>query len=207
MEHSLFLIGVAVLAFVSTNVDGLLVLLGFLSDPAYRTWQVVLGQYLGIGFLVAASAALSLVSLIIPPVYVGLFGVVPVALGLSKLRRVLLRRESAETAPYDRASRHRKILAIAAVTIANGGDNVATYVPLFAGHTGSELAGFVAVFGAMTALWCGLAHYLVAHCWLGIPLRSWGRVLLPWLLIALGLIILSKTGALGFVVVRMLSAT
>jgi cadmium resistance protein CadD (predicted permease) len=167
----------------------------------YRPWQVVVGQYLGIGVLVAVSLALSLVSRAIPAAYVGLFGLAPVAIGMAKLWSVLRRREPGplETTPRGWAGRYRKILTVVAVTVSNGGDNVGTYVPLFAALAASEAAGAVAVFAAMTGVWCGLAHYLVNHRALGAPLRRWGRGLLPWILIVLGGVILVKAGALRLI--------
>ena len=149
----LFLICLAVLAFASTNIDGLLVLLGFLADPSYRPWQVMAGQYLGMGILVAVSLLLSQVSRLIPQAYVGLFGLVPVAIGIVKLWGA--RRRDAgcalEATPRETAVHFGKILTISAVTVSKGGDNVGMYVPLFAGLAGSEVAGIVAVFAAMTA--------------------------------------------------------
>jgi cadmium resistance protein CadD (predicted permease) len=50
---------VSVAAFASTNIDDIFVLLGFFSAPAFRTRHVVLGQYLGIGALVAVSLVCS----------------------------------------------------------------------------------------------------------------------------------------------------
>ena len=64
-------LAVSAVAFVSTNVDDIFVLLGFFADPAFRARHVVLGQYLGIGALVAVSLVCSLVALVIPPAYIG----------------------------------------------------------------------------------------------------------------------------------------
>ena len=157
------------------------------------------GQYLGMGILVAVSLLLSQTSRLIPQAYVGLFGLVPVAIGIVKLWGA--RRRDAgcalEATPRETALHFGKILTISAVTVSNGGDNVGTYVPLFAGLAGSEVAGIVAVFAAMTAAWCGVAHYLVRHRTFGNPIRYWGRALLPWVLIALGAVVLVKAGAFG----------
>jgi cadmium resistance protein CadD (predicted permease) len=55
-------LAVSVVAFASTNVDDVSVLLGFFADPAFRARHVVLGQYLGIGALVAVSLVCSLIA-------------------------------------------------------------------------------------------------------------------------------------------------
>ena len=49
---------------------------GFFADPAFRPRQIVLGQYLGIAALVAASLA----ALLVPRAYVGLTGLLPLAI-------------------------------------------------------------------------------------------------------------------------------
>jgi len=79
------LLGLGVVAFVSTNVDDLLVLVGFLADPKVKVGEVIAGQYLGIGALYLISLAGSLVSLVLAPQYVGFLGLAPVLIGAKKL--------------------------------------------------------------------------------------------------------------------------
>ncbi|HEX8906374.1 MAG TPA: cadmium resistance transporter, partial [Longimicrobiaceae bacterium] len=81
-------------------------------------------------------------------------------------------------------------LAVAAVTVANGGDNLGVYIPLFASAPGA-IPVYAAIFAVMTALWCWAGHRLVRIPWIGDRLRRYGHVLLPLVLIALGLWILS----------------
>ena len=81
-------------------------------------------------------------------------------------------------------------LTVAGVTLANGGDNLGVYIPLFA--TAPQAIGTcVAVFAVMTALWCALGYLMVNNPWIGDRIRRHGHVLLPPVLIALGLYILS----------------
>jgi cadmium resistance protein CadD (predicted permease) len=51
---------------------------------------------------------------------------------------------------------------------------------------------FAAVFLVMTALWCALAWWLVRHPLAGAAMRRRGHELLPFVLIGLGLVILSN---------------
>jgi cadmium resistance protein CadD (predicted permease) len=182
--------GVGVVVFASTNVDDLFVLLAFFSEPRFRGGQVVAGQYLGIIALTVASLLLSMTALVIPSAYVGLLGLVPLGIGLWKL----VRRQSGDndTATAPRAN----VLAVAAVTVANGGDNLGVYTPLFATRRPAEIGLLIAVFLLMTALWCAIARGLVRHPAVGAPIRRRGRRLLPWVLIALGAYILVDSGAL-----------
>lgn len=94
MMDLLTLIGVAVAVFVATNVDDLFLLAAFFADPILRTRSVVEGQFLGIGILVAISAAAALVALTVPEGYPALLGIVPLALGLRSLVALQRKKDS-----------------------------------------------------------------------------------------------------------------
>jgi cadmium resistance protein CadD (predicted permease) len=82
------------------------------------------------------------------------------------------------------------VLAVASVTIANGGDNLGVYIPLFASQM-SAVPLYVAVFAVMTAVWCALGYALVSNRWIGERASRLASRLLPFVLIGLGLYILS----------------
>lgn len=190
-------LGLGIVVFASTNVDDIFVLLGFLVDPRFRLRYVAIGQYLGIGALVAASMAASLVSLVLPAAYVGLLGIFPVLIGAVRLAS-LWRGEGLDTlrrTEKPRAGSLGQIAPVAAVTIANGGDNIGVYTPLFATQSIAATLVILIVFAIMTILWVGLAHRLVNHPKTGAPLRRYGRVAVPFILIGLGLLILRHSGA------------
>jgi cadmium resistance transport/sequestration family protein len=196
MENLFGILGIAVVLFASTNVDDIFVLLGFFADPKFRPRQVVIGQYLGIAALYAASVLASLISLVIPAAYIGLLGLAPIFLGLKKLW-MLREGSGADDAPEDHekvSAGHGNIVAVAAVTIANGGDNISIYTPLFATRTIDEIAVIAIVFVLMTALWLGAAHFLVNHPTIGRPIRRYGHRAVPLVLVALGILILYEAG-------------
>jgi cadmium resistance protein CadD (predicted permease) len=188
-------LGVAVALFASTNVDDIFVLIGFFSDPRYRPGQIVVGQGLGIAALVLAALAGALLSLVVPPAWLGLLGLVPIALGL---RRLLALLDDGDE-PAAGAGSLGNALAVAGVTIANGGDNIGIYTPVFATSPGSRLILFVAVFAAMTALWLALAYWLVRHPGLGAPIRRFGRVATPFVLIGIGVMVLVEAGTVSWI--------
>lgn len=193
MDHLLVLTSIAVVAFVSTNIDDLVVLVGFFADPTYPPSQVVVGQLIGIGGLIALSLLGALLALTIPTSYVGLIGFVPIAIGL----RQLWYRSPAQDDDGTRGHRASKLATVMLVTLSNGSDNLSLYIPLFSIHTAGEIAVFVAVFLAMTALWCCTGYALVRHPLLRAPLQRWGRIALPYVMIGLGGYILVKTNALA----------
>lgn len=195
MHDAVELIGIAVVLFVSTNVDDVFVLLGFFSDPKFRPRQVVAGQYAGILALFSVSIVASLLSLVVSPAYIGLLGVAPIFLGLKKLWEL---RRGVDV--VDDPEQHRagaapgNVAMVAAVTIANGGDNISIYTPLFATRTGPDIAVIGLVFATMTALWLLLAFRLTSHPMLGTPIRRYGHWIVPTVLIGLGVLILSEAG-------------
>jgi cadmium resistance protein CadD (predicted permease) len=195
MESLVSLVGLAIVVFASTNIDDAFVLVGFLADPNFRLRDVVIGQYTGVGTLYAISAIAALISLVIPPAYIGLLGLAPVAIGVKKLTKLRRRKEKKEQ-DLQRVSStgaRGRTLAVAAVTMANGGDNIAVYTALFATRSGHEVPAIGVVFAVMTGLWCFAAHWLVNHRALGAPIRHHAHRVVPFVLIGLGILILVKT--------------
>jgi len=192
------------LAFLVTDIDDLFVLVAFFADAAIRPRHVVIGQYAGIAFLIAASGLAMLARLVVPAPAIGLLGFLPLVLGIREavaLARSL--RGSRDDADDPRragpaTSRRPGIFGIAMVTIANGGDNIAVYAPLFASSTPSRAAGLAGIFLAMTGVWLGLAWFTVHNPLFGRYLQRWGRRLLPPVLILLGVLILWENGTLAW---------
>lgn len=181
--------------FALTDIDDLVLLIAFFADPRLRARTVVAGQYLGIAALTAVSALAAWAALAIPPGWTALLGAVPLALGLHhfwKLRRGDDEEVSDDAIEAERQMEgrlHSQVLGVAAVTIANGADNLSVYIPLFAAQL-AWLPVYVLTFAIMTGLWCALAHRLVRNRAVGALMQHWGHVLLPVVLIALGLHIL-----------------
>ena len=181
--------------FALTDLDDLVLLIAFFADRRLRARAVVAGQYLGIAALAAVSALAAWAVLAIPAGWTALLGAIPLALGLHQLwtlRRGVDGDDDDESLQAERAIEgrlHSQVLGVAAVTIANGADNLSVYIPLFAAHF-SWVPLYIATFAVMTALWCALAHNLVRNRAVGALMQRWGHVLLPVVLIALGLHIL-----------------
>jgi cadmium resistance protein CadD (predicted permease) len=192
------LLGLAVVLFVSTNVDDLFLLIAFFADSSFRPRDVVAGQYAGVAVLFIVSVAGALLSLVIPGAYLGLLGIFPILVGIHKLLQ--LRHDPAGTAEDDElgsANRHYgNVVSVALVAIANGADNIGVYLPAFAVHSGAQIAIIGLIFVAMTALWCLLAHRMVSHPRLGAPLRRYAHIVAPLVLIGLGILIIYNAGSI-----------
>ena len=79
------LVGVGIAAFVSTNIDDLLILMAFFATPKFPPFQIVLGQYIGMGSLMAVSLLGLLIALVVPRNLIGLIGLFPIAIGIKEL--------------------------------------------------------------------------------------------------------------------------
>ena len=197
MDATLPTLLLAAVLFAATDVDDLFLLIAFFADPRRRPGAVVAGQFLGIGVLVGASLVLALVALVIPPAYVGLLGLVPLGLGLGALVALRGHDEEAKDEEVVPAGRWSGVPGVAAVTIANGGDNLGVYTPVFAVRTAGEIVLIVAVFMAMTAFWCVAAAWLVDHPTWGRPIRRHVRWVTPLVLIGVGIFVIVDAGTLA----------
>ena len=170
-------------AFAATNLDDLLLLVAWFA-AGYRARDIVLGQYAGIGALFAASLAASMVALVVPADQLRWLGVIPVGFGV----RMFLVSGARQEPPPPATG----LLAVTAVTVANGADNLGVYIPLFATSSAADIAVLGAVFAAVTALWCLAARWVARHPAAGAPLRRHGPRAVPWALIGIGLWILLR---------------
>ncbi len=182
-------------AFVATNLDDLFLLAVLFGARQLRSTRIVAGQLAGIGGLVAASALAALGAVALPGRWTALLGVLPLAIGVQQLR-ARERRDAAalDAGGEDEAGRvalrpGSQVLAVAAVTVANGGDNLAVYIPLFA-RAPAAIPLHAATFAVLTCAWCWVGHQLAASRWLAAPLRRHGHTVLPLVLVGLGIYIL-----------------
>src|SRR5690242_12508420 len=72
----------SVIAFVSTNIDDVFILILFYGNNKFKEREILVGQFLGIIALIAVSLIGSLIGLLIDPVYIGLLGLLPIYLGV-----------------------------------------------------------------------------------------------------------------------------
>ena len=164
-------IAVGAIVFITTNIDDIFLLAAFFADKKLSQRSIILGQYLGIALLVLVSCIAALLALDIPPQWVALLGAAPLYLGLKKLPD-LWRAPEVDGNDEDHEIQeqehkverrlHSQVLAVASVTIANGGDNIGVYVPLFATSVNS-IATYILTFAVMTGIWCAMGYVIVKN--------------------------------------------
>ena len=79
---------------------------------------------------------------------------------------------------------------MAAITFANGGDNIAIYTPLFASSGARTLGITLITFGAMIAIWCVAGYGIGNYSAVVRVIDRYGHILVPFVFIALGIYIL-----------------
>jgi cadmium resistance transport/sequestration family protein len=196
----------AVIAFVSTNIDDLFILMALYlqTGNGIKPNHIVSGQYLGIATLIALSLAGVFLGLIVPTAYIGLLGLFPVYIGIQKLwQHYAQKHDDEETDGIPKAKTAggtvAQVFSVAAITIANGGDNVGIYVPFFSAQSFEGLALTVSIFLALTGVWLFAARYLTKHPALAGTLHRVVPAVFPFLLIGLGVYIMHDSGTFAFI--------
>ncbi|HEY0654534.1 MAG TPA: cadmium resistance transporter [Chryseosolibacter sp.] len=180
-------IGLAVITFVITNIDDLLILSVYFAAPTYRGRNIVVGQFFGIIAIIIISLVGVVLGNFLSDRWISLLGVLPIIVGVKEL----LTSEGEEADDVSVTKSNFQFLNVALVTIANGGDNIGVYIPLFASLPDfSFVVMYIIVFILLTAVLCYFAYYLTNHPKIKHYAAIWGHKILPYFLILLGLYIL-----------------
>ncbi|AWS42983.1 cadmium transporter [Streptosporangium sp. 'caverna'] len=194
-------IGQAAGLFAVTNIDDIVILALFFAQGAGHrgsTVRIMGGQYLGFAAILVVAVAAAFGATFLPEAAIPYLGLLPLALGLKaawqawKNHRDEDDDEEAEVKPGGPG-----LLAVAAVTFANGGDNIGVYVPVFATAGIGGMSVYVVVFLILVALWCLAGRFFATRPVIAKALSRWGHILLPVVLIAIGALILVEGGAFG----------
>ena len=179
----------SVIAYISTNIDDIFVLMILLAQaPKGTKGKLVAGHFLGVGILTVVSmlGAFGLQNL--PLRYVGILGLVPIGLGI----KAWFHRDDEEV-----EAKAVGLLSMAMITLGNGADNIGVYIPLFTGFSSAERLGAVIVFAVMTALWVFLANTLAEFPKVKSVIEKYKAIAIPVVFIALGVFIILDSGLIG----------
>jgi len=195
-------------SFAATNIDDMVISMLFFAqvNDTFRPRHIFVGKYLGFAALIAASLPGFFGGLIVPKAWIGLLGLVPIAIGISHL----VNRENEEndvqavSGEFNRESNspvsklanlfNPQTLNVAAVTVANGGDNIGIYLPLFASSDLPSLVVILAVFSVMVGVLSYAAYWLTRHRAIAPILTRYTQAVVPFVLIGLGIFILIESG-------------
>ena len=201
--HGAVATGIA--AAVATTFDDNIYLTLFFGkvNRAFRPRHIVIGEYLGFTALVGISLVGFLGGLVIPTIWIGLLGFLPIAIGINYL--LSREEESIQTVsaelnakatvrrayPTQKQSflatlRDPQTYRVSAVTIANGGNNIGIYVPLFASSTLPNLSVILAICYLTVGLWCFISYHLTRQPGVAFVMARYARKVFPFVLIWIG---------------------
>ncbi|HEY9834176.1 MAG TPA: cadmium resistance transporter [Stenomitos sp.] len=192
-------------AFSATNIDDILILLLFFSqvNATFRRRHIVMGQYLGFAALVIASLPGFFGGLILPRHWIGLLGLVPIGFGLMRVLNTDGDSSQENEAEIEILNQSPftsflspQAYSVAAVTVANGSDNIGIYVPLFASSSVEGLVGILGIFFLLVGFWCYAAYKLTHQRVIAHLLSRHGSTFVPFILIGLGVFIVLESQAL-----------
>jgi len=208
--------GVAVA--IATTFDDNIYLTGFFSEVnrRFRPLHVVVGELLGFSVLMAISLLCFALATQVPGEVTGWLGAVPILMGLRNLVSLWQARDSSESEERDyrqrfaayhgfrsrrvgllEVLRDRKTYSVSAVTISNGGNNLAIYIPLFTSSTLGQLALIVPICYLAVLTWLFLSYRLTRLPGIAVVLSRYANHVFPFVLMWLGFRILNDSGALA----------
>ncbi|GAA1112539.1 cadmium resistance transporter [Nesterenkonia jeotgali] len=187
--------------FVATNIDDIIVLSLFFARGAGQrgtTARIFVGQYLGfVGILGAAVLVTLGADAFLPPEVIPYFGLIPLALGLWAAWQTWRNDDNDDDDEAKVAGKNVGVWTVAAVTFANGGDNIGVYVPVFLAVGPAAAMAYCIVFLVLVAILVMLAKFVATRRPVAEVLERFEHILFPIVLIGLGIVILISGGAFG----------
>jgi cadmium resistance protein CadD (predicted permease) len=187
-SHAVALTVASIIAFVAANIGDLIVLTLFFADQQFQSWQVVLGQYLGVSGVIGLCLLGAGPASHLPHILIRALGIVPIAVGLHKLFSRRLHGEHNRV--LRKSSSAAKVFAVAGVSFADCSDNLAVFTPLYIRSSAWERVLITTVFLVLIGAWCRIARFLRHHRTPETRIRRIGDLIAPWALIGLGLLIM-----------------
>jgi cadmium resistance protein CadD (predicted permease) len=190
-------VGTACASFAITSIDDIFVLVTFFAEASTRQTltplKITFGQALGFTVIVAVSMIGFGASLILPSEPIDFLGLLPILLGFWKAMDLLFPGGKEEEAEKSAVPGMKSVLKVSIVTVMKGGNNIATYVPLFSQARGAEIAVYVIVFYILLGLWCLAAFLIMKQRHILAVCEKYAAFVVPLLYIGLGTYIIVKS--------------
>ena len=194
---------------VATTFDDNIYLTAFFSEVnrTFRPQHVVVGEILGFTVLMMISLVGFIMGLVIPSTWTGLLGILPIVIGLKNLID-LNKDDSAEdkSANLKRNSKFRgfdsrkrtlwdvirdpQTYRVSSVTIANAGNNLGIYIPLFATSSIQSLSVIIPICYLIVGCWLCMSYTLTHLPVIALVLSRYASKFFPFVLMWLGFRIL-----------------
>ena len=192
MFDAAIVVAVAAGAFMATNLDNLVLMIGLFGRYDDRRYEVLFGYLVGMLVIGAATFYVGKLAGNAPVQYLGLLGVVPVLIGLAEIMR-LFRNKGVVKDPVVPGAGSTAVVATLLAQLGNSTDTIITYSVLFS--DANDLADLLVVlsFAGMALLLALVAYLALRHPWLSRPVQLYGHYITPLILITVGMYVLSNT--------------
>ena len=196
MTEVFVIVGVTAGAFIATNLDNLLLLVAMYSRYQLRPWMVTAGYIAGMILVGVITLAIGEIGEVIPLAYLGFLGLIPVMMGVFSLWKLFRGSRLEEVDSIVSAgSRSAVFFALVATQLSNSTDSIITFSALYADSSDRSDYLVAPTFLAMAFVFAGVAFYSVRQPELSRFLSRYGQYVTPFILILVGLYILSNTAS------------
>ena len=179
---------IAIWLFAATNLDTFIVLIVFCADDDYRTSEVLFGHYLGFSIGLAGAILAGVLAAEMLREWTFLLGTVPLGMGIWGLIHSHSEVHLDETPPVRGVVGRVGVVTAAGVGLS--GENMAVFIPFFAGLSAAELAIIVVVYLVCAGITFVLALVLGRRAITFIPTAWIDRWLVPAILVVVGMYVL-----------------
>ena len=194
MAEMLTIIAVAAGAFIGTNLDNLILLVALHKRYTQRARMVTAGYFSGMILIGAICLVVGEAGEFIPIAYLGLLGVIPILIGVNALFQLFRNKRSGDSKGLALGTANHTIFITVLMTqLSNSADSIITFSVLLADSADSSDYLITATFLAMAGVFAWLALYALKHRRLRHFLDRYGDYVTPFILILVGVYILSNT--------------
>jgi len=181
--------------FAVTNLDNLIILVFLLGQSPNARQHVLMGFVAAVILVIAVSSVGILIGTLLSPSLVGYLGFGPLLIGIYILYQQLRSTENKSTAVISAMGAPSKVwLTTVVLMFSNSADSIAVLLPLLAESGSMPTLLIVSIYLLTSILWCVISIKIASNAGLAKRINDRGEKLVPWVMIAVGIYVLSNTG-------------
>lgn len=196
MIEILIIIAVTAVTYIGTNLDNLILLVAMYSRYERHPGVVTAGYFAGMVLIGAISMLIGEVGDFIPLAYLGFLGVIPMLMGVFSLLKLFRNTNPVETNGAVAGSTGPAVFFTLITTqLSNSADSIIAFSVLLADSSDRSDYMIAPAFLGMVGIFAGVAYYSLKHRKLSRFLDHYGQYVTPFILILVGLYIISNTAS------------
>ena len=181
--------------FAVTNLDNLIILVFLLGQSPNARQHVLMGFVAAVILVIAVSSVGILIGTLLSPSLVGYLGFGPLLIGIYILYQQLRSTENKSTAVISAMGAPSRVwLTTVVLMFSNSADSIAVLLPLLAESGSMPTLLIVSIYLLTSILWCVISIKIASNADLAKRINDRGEKLVPWVMIAVGIYVLSNTG-------------